>query len=310
VKTNLRSLPKFRDGLSFLYVEHAVVEREAQSVAVFSAAGRVSVPAAGLGTLLLGPGTRITHAAMGALADCGCSVAWVGEGAMRCYAVGTGKSRSNRNLEAQARAFADAGLHLAVVRRMYQLRFSEVVSASLTLQQIRGKEGVRVREAYAAAAQEYGVAWTGRNYDPGSWSKADPVNRALSAGNACLYGVCQAGIHSAGFSTGLGFIHVGKQLSFVYDVADLYKTSVVIPAAFQAAGEPKPETAVRRLVRDRIVHENLLSRLLADLEWIFDLRGAEDADADVVDNSPGELWDVTRLITGGQQHAGDADDGA
>ena len=66
-------------------------------------------------------------------------------------------------------------------------------------------------------------------YDQDDWNKGDPINRALSAANACLYGVCHAGILSAGYSAALGFVHTGKMLSFVYDIADLYKTEMTIP---------------------------------------------------------------------------------
>src|SRR5262245_26293703 len=109
-------------------------------------------------------------------------------------------------------------------------------------------EGRRVRDDYARLAGETGVEWQGRNYDQDDWSAATPVNRALSAAHACLYGVCHAAIISAGYSAGLGFIHTGKLLSFVYDVADLYKTDITVPLAFRLAGTTKEdlERAVRR----------------------------------------------------------------
>ena len=78
------------------------------------------------------------------------------------------------------------------------------------------------------------------------------MNRALSAANSCLYGICQAGIQAVGLSSALGFILTGKMLSFVYDVADLYKTRVSIPIAFgeTARGLEKLETRVRQACRD------------------------------------------------------------
>src|SRR6185437_10369587 len=103
------------------------------------------------------------------------------------------------------------------------------------LEQIRGREGVRVRETYAQASRETGVKWEGLSYERGNWKKADTVNRALSCANSCLYGITHAAIVSAGYSPALGFIHTGKMLSFVYDIADLYKTSTTIPVAFRAA---------------------------------------------------------------------------
>jgi len=86
------------------------------------------------------------------------------------------------------------------------------LSPDLTLPQVRGMEGVRVREAYARASREYGVAWSGRRYDRSEWGRSDPINRALSAANALLNGLCHAAIVSGGYSPGLGFIHTGKQL--------------------------------------------------------------------------------------------------
>ena len=66
------------------------------------------------------------------------------------------------------------------------------------------------------------------------------MNQALSAGNACLYGLAHAVITALGCSPGLGFIHVGHECSFVYDVADLYKAEITIPIAFEMAAK-RPE---------------------------------------------------------------------
>jgi CRISPR-associated protein Cas1 len=84
-------------------------------------------------------------------------------------------------------------------------------------------------------AKAHGLAWRGRIYNQDDWFEATAANRALSAANACLYGVCHAAIVSAGYSAGIGFIHTGKMLSFVYDVGDFYKTEVTVPVAFRLA---------------------------------------------------------------------------
>lgn len=138
---NLKELPKFRDGLSYLYVEHAFIEQEARGIAIYDQVGKTLVPVAVLGVLFLGPGTRITHAAVRALADNGCSVAWVGEGLTHFYAQGLGDTRSAERLQCQARAWADPNLHLEVVMRLYRMRFREPLPEHLTLRQIRGLEG-------------------------------------------------------------------------------------------------------------------------------------------------------------------------
>ena len=99
---NLQELPRFADKLSYLYVEHAVVDRHEKAIAVHRADGTTAVPAAALGVLLLGPGTTITHAAVHTLADNNCQVLWCGEHGVRFYAQGLGGARHSRNLLRQA----------------------------------------------------------------------------------------------------------------------------------------------------------------------------------------------------------------
>jgi CRISPR-associated protein Cas1 len=292
---DLHVLPKFSDGWSYLYVEHCHVDQEERAIAVHDQAGKVPVPCANLALLMLGPGVSITHAAISVLADHGCLVAWCGEEGVRFYAVGMGETRNAANFLHQARLWADQGFHMQVVRRLYQLRFSEKFDPALTLQQIRGMEGVRVRDAYAKAAQEAGITWSGRSYKRDEWSKADPANRALSAANSCLYGICHAAIVSAGFSPALGFIHTGKMLSFVYDLADLYKAEITVPVAFRAAAEGtgQLERRVRITCRDQFVSTRLLERIIPDVQRALMLAKATawDTTFDLDAAAPGFLWD-------------------
>lgn len=274
---DLHQLPKFRDGLSFVYVEHARVDQHERSIAIYDDQGMTPIPIAATAVLLLGPGTRVTHAAMVAIADNNALAVWVGEEGVRCYAHGMGGTRSSAALLRQAALVSDENSRLAVVRHMYRLRFAEEPDAGLSIEQLRGMEGVRVRDTYARFSRDTGVPWTGRNYDRGNWKAADPVNRALSAANSCLYGVCQAGILSLGYSPALGFIHTGKQLSFVYDVADLYKTEISIPVAFAVAAEnpPELERTARLRCRDMFKEKKLLPRIANDLR---ELLGADEED--------------------------------
>ncbi|MCC6680465.1 MAG: CRISPR-associated endonuclease Cas1 [Phycisphaeraceae bacterium] len=88
------------------------------------------------------------------------------------------------------------------------------------------------------------MPWQGRTYNRKEWFAGDPVNRALSAANTCLYGLVHAAIISAGYSPAIGFIHTGKQLSFVYDIADLYKAELTITGRsyrLRNRGEPDNE---------------------------------------------------------------------
>jgi CRISPR-associated protein Cas1 len=282
-KTSLHDLPRFDDKLTYLYVEHAVIEQQELAIAVHRADGSTTaVPAAALAILMLGPGTTLTHAAVKTLADNNCQVLWIGEHGVRFYAQGLGGARSSRNLLRQAFLATQEAARLQVVVRMYCMRFDDQPGPDITLQQLRGKEGIRVRQAYADAARQYGIEWRGRRYDRGKWNAADPVNRALSAANSCLYGLCHAAILSAGYSPGLGFIHTGKQLSFVYDVADLYKANYTIPVAFQEAASAADnlEPRVRRACRNLFRSEKLVERILPDIAKALDIPKEEPSQAD------------------------------
>lgn len=307
---DLHLLPKFRDSLSYLYVEHGRVEQDDRSVALWTAAGKVQIPCASLAVLMLGPGTSISHAAVATLAEHGCLVIWCGEEGIRFYAQGLGLTRSAAALLHQVTLWANPQTRLQVVRRLYQARFPEPLDDSLTLQQIRGKEGIRVREAYARASRETGVPWQGRAYQRRVWQAADPVNRALSTANSCLYGICHAGILALGLSPALGFIHTGKQLSFVFDVADIYKTRLSIPLAFREAarGLDQLERRVRHACRDAFREMGLLKTIITDLQTILDLQEPgplttlEQYHRDAA--RPGDLWDPdTGTVPGGRNQA-------
>jgi len=293
---NLQEIPKFADKLSYLYVEHAVVDRHEKAIALHQADGTTPVPSAALGVLVLGPGTTITHAAVQTLADNNCLVIWSGEQGVRFYAQGLGGSRHSRNMIHQARLVSNDLTRLQVVVRMYCLRFREPVDMNLTLQQLRGMEGIRVRQSYADAAREAGVTWQGRSYNREKWDYSDPVNRALSAANSCLYGLVHAAILSAGYSPALGFIHTGKQLSFVYDIADLYKADLTIPMAFKlaAANPPNLEREVRIACRDRFKESRLMEKIIPDIAKVLDvdIKALEAQPDEFADDAalPAEWW--------------------
>jgi CRISPR-associated protein Cas1 len=162
--------------------------------------------------------------------------------------------------------------------RRYAL-LSEPIDPNTPIEAVRGKEGHRVRNAYQNYASRFGLSWKGRSYDPLDWARGDPLNRALSAASACLNGIVQAGIVSAGYSPAIGFIHTGKMLSFVYDIADLYKVSEIVPLAFQcvAQSDQNVESRARLACRDLFRTTRFLQRLLPDIREV--LYGRDDPGA-------------------------------
>lgn len=301
---NLRELPKLRDSLSYLYIEHAIVNRKDSAIECIDKDGAILIPVANLCVFMLGPGTSITHAAVRVLADSGCTIVWTGEEMTRFYAAGTGETRKAYHLIRQAELCSNPEKREQVVRNMYEYRFSERLESGLSLPQIRGLEGIRVREAYAQASEKYGVAWHGRKYDRENWDKGDPINRALSTANALLNNICHAAIVSGGYSPALGFIHTGKQLSFVYDIADLYKTEITIPTAFEViskfpgGGDREVRTACRAKIRE----VKLLERILPDIDRLLGIKaGEEDSELDIDPGLPTELWEGLFTEIGGQK---------
>ena len=282
IKPGIQSLPQISDRMTFIYLEHCKLNREDGAITVTDERGVIHIPAAAISVLLLGPGTDVTQRAM-------VSVAWVGEHGVRYYAGGCALTHSARLLIKQAECVSNQRKHLQVVRKMYELRFEGEDTAGLTLQQLRGREGSRMRKLYKACAARTGVAWNGRSYDPDDFSVGDPVNQALSAGNACLYGLAYSVISALGCSPGLGFVHIGHERSFVYDVADLYKAEITIPIAFEIAAE-NPENLpreTRRRVRDAMVSANILERMVKDIKHLF----SDFDDMEQEDLAPMYLWD-------------------
>jgi CRISPR-associated protein Cas1 len=289
-KPSLQALPVVRDRLTFLYLERCLLSRQDGAIAVTDARGTVCVPAAAISVLLLGPGTNISHRAVELIGDAGTNIVWVGEHGVRYYAHGRSLSNAARLLIKQAALVSNVRSRIAVARRMYQLRFPEEDVSSLTMQQLRGREGARIRAVYRYASKKTGVPWHGREYDPNNFDSSDPVNMALSAAHACLYGVAQSVIVALGCSPGLGFVHTGHERSFVYDIADLYKSELTIPIAFEiAATLPEDIGAVtRRKVRDAISDGRILERAVKDIRLLLlgDAAAEKEVKTDVI-----HLWD-------------------
>lgn len=80
-----------------------------------------------------------------------------------------------------------------------------------------------MRAIYQGLASQFGVKWARRDYEPSAFDTSDVPNRFLSAATSYLYGITEVAVLAAGYAPSMGFLHVGKPLSFVYDIADLYK---------------------------------------------------------------------------------------
>jgi len=273
----LKPIP-IKERMSVIFVEKGEIDVVDGAFVVVDCLGlRVRpvlthIPVGGVACIMLEPGTRVSHRAAALAARVGTLLVWVGEAGVRLYSAGQpGGARADRLLY-QAKLALDENLRLKVVRKMYAIRFGEEPPARRSVEQLRGIEGARVRRTYQLLAQKFGVKWNGRNYNPDAWDVSDLPNRCLSSATAALYGVTEAAVLAAGYAPAVGFIHTGKPLSFVYDVADVYKFETVVPVAFKvAASNPSgnPERAVRLGCRDVFRQTRLLDRIIPDIETLL-----------------------------------------
>lgn len=289
-KTKLHELPRIGDRISFIYVERAKINRKDSAITVIDERGVVQIPVAMIGVLLLGPGTDISHRAMELIGDTGTSIVWVGERGVRHYAHGRPLAHSTSLLEMQAKLVSNTRLRLDVARKMYQMRFPNEDVSDNTMQQLRGKEGARVRGIYRKYSKLYGVPWDGREYDTDDFEAGTAVNKALSSANVCLYGLVHSIIAALGLSPGLGFVHTGHDRAFVYDLADLYKAEYTIPLSFELAAELDEDEDIgsitRLRIREKFVDGKLIKLIVRDLQYLLNVDIDEQFEADTI-----HLWD-------------------
>lgn len=289
-KPDLQTLPQVKERLSFIYLERCIINRQDSAITVTDSRGTVHVPAATMSVFILGPGCNVTHRAMELIGNVGASVVWVGERGVRYYAHGRPLTHSSQLLMRQAEFVTNVRKRIMVARKMYQMRFPNEDVSGLSMQQLRGREGARIRSVYRNLSKATGVKWDKRTYDADDFESSDPVNKALSAANACLYGVVHSVIVALGCSPGLGFIHTGHERSFVYDIADLYKAQITIPIAFQVASEETDDIGrvTRHRVRDAFFNGRILEAIVRDIRslLLLDTEVLESPAIDVVN-----LWD-------------------
>lgn len=238
---------------------------------------RTHIPVGSIACIMLEPGTRVSHAAVRLAATVGTLLVWVGEAGVRMYSSGQpGGARSDKLLY-QAKLALDDELRLKVVKKMFELRFGEPAPSRRSVEQLRGVEGARVRATYALLAKKYRVKWHGRKYDPKDWQKGDTVNQCISAATSCLYGITEAAVLAAGYAPAIGFVHSGKPLSFVYDIADIIKFDTVVPKAFEIAAQNRadPDREVRIACREIFRSQKTLATLIPLIEEVLSAGGIE-----------------------------------
>jgi CRISPR-associated protein Cas1 len=235
-------------------------------------AGDYGIPFQTVSAILLEPGTTVSHDALRLLARHGTALLAVGEEGVRIYASMPFGQDDSALARRQVRAWHDPAERQQVARRMYGWRLGEVLpSADITV--LRGIEGSRAKTLYRTLAQQFGIKWAGRKYDRDDPEATDRVNQALNHSSAAVRAAAMIAVAATSTVPQLGFIHEDSCHAFCLDIADLYRESVCLRAAFTAVkqferdgGEPLERHARRsagRALREQQVIPSMIDRIKA-----------------------------------------------
>lgn len=238
--------------------------------------GQYGIPFQTLSMILLGPGSTVSHDALRLMARHGTALVAVGEDGVRCYTAPPLLPDSSETARRQMRAWGDAGgSRITIARRMYAMRLGELVPHA-DIDILRGIEGARMRQTYKNLAQRYDIQWRGRRYDRNRPLAADIPNQAINHASVAVTSAAVIAVTSVGAIPQLGFIHEHSGDAFALDIADLYRDTILLPAAFQAAKEvianPKLdiERQARRTTGGMLRSQRVISKMIDSIKKLFE----------------------------------------
>lgn len=282
---NIPIPPVSKRRMSFIFAEKQKIDRTKSSLSFNNQNGRTEIPCSQIAALFIGRGTSITHDAVMLCGEMGVSILWTGDGAVRYYAHGDSIASRSTYAIRQAELVSKSSTRLKVVRQMYQMRFlDEVLEKNLTLQQLRGKEGTRVKRKYREISENYGIEWNSRKTKMSQISNDDLVNKGITMATSCLYGLTHSVICGIGALPSLGFLHTGHAQSFVFDIADLYKIDYAVETAFKIATDPvfslTLDQSIRSEMRELFYKNRLATKIVDDIKSLFNI-DEDDIDTEI-----------------------------
>ncbi len=245
-------------------------------------AGVYQIPFQGVSNLLMGPGSTISHDSFRLLSRHGTGVVFVGDGAVRCYASMPFGPDDSKLARKQAALWVSQSQRIDVARRMYAMRMGELPPQT-DLNALRGIEGHRMKAIYKGLAKKYGVSWSGRSYDRAEPDADNLTNKAINHTSSAVRAAGMVAVALTGTIPQLGFIHEASGNAFALDIADLFRASVTLPAAFQAVKrcEADPhldvERTARKLTAEVMWKEDLVPKMIDAIKELIDV---DDADHD------------------------------
>ena len=257
-------------------------------------AGEYGIPFQTLSMFLLGPGSTVSHDALRLMARHGTALVAVGEYGVRCYTAPPLMPDTSEIARKQMRAWGDAeGSRITIARKMYALRLGEVLPHQ-GIEALRGIEGARMRRTYQTLAQRYGIQWQRRRYDRNDPMWADIPNQAINHASVAVTSAAVIAVTSVGAIPQLGFIHEHSGEAFALDVADLFRDTILLPAAFQSARAVMDNPALdierhtRRTTGELLRTERVISKMIDRIKAIFDDVALPDVETESLSGEPDE----------------------
>ena len=238
--------------------------------------GEYGIPFQSISMILLGPGSTVSHDALRLMARHGTALVAVGEDGVRCYTAPPLMPDTSDIARKQMQAWGDAaGSRITIVRKMYAMRLGEVLPHQ-NIEALRGVEGARMKRTYQTLAQRFGIQWRRRRYDRNDPLTADIPNQTINHASVAVTSAAVIAAMAVGAIPQLGFIHEHSGEAFALDIADLFRDSILLPAAFRSAktviDNPKLdiERTTRRTTGELLREERVISKMIDRIKALFD----------------------------------------
>ena len=238
--------------------------------------GEYGIPFQSLSMILLGPGSTVSHDALRLMARHGTALVAIGDDGVRCYTAPPLMPDTSDIARRQMRAWSDAdGSRITIARKMYALRLGEVLPHQ-SLDALRGIEGARMKRTYQTLTQRFGITWRGRRYDRANPLGSDIPNQAINHASVAVTSAAMVAAIAVGAIPQLGFIHEHSGEAFVLDIADLFRDTVLLPAALRAAkaviDNPRLdiERHTRRTTGEMLRTEQVIPKMIDTIKTLFE----------------------------------------
>ena len=239
-------------------------------------AGEYGIPFQSLSMILLGPGSTVSHDALRLMARHGTALVAVGADGVRCYTAPPLMPDTSDIARRQMRAWGDpTGSRITIARKMYALRLGEVLPHQ-SLDALRGIEGSRMKRTYQTLSQRYGISWQGRRYDRSNPLTADIPNQAINHASVAVTSAAVIAVIAMGAIPQLGFIHEHSGDAFALDIADLFRDTILLPAALKSAKAVMDDPTLdierhtRRTIGDLLRTERVIPKMIDRIKTIFE----------------------------------------